>query len=376
MRTWVEVSREALLGNVALLRAGLGAETTFCAVLKANAYGHDLATVAKVVLEAGQRHFAVDSIDEGLALRRITNDGEIIVLGYVLPERLRDAVAAQLIVTVYDEAALLALRDAAVSLQAVARVNIEIETGLYRLGVAPRQLNDLLRVIAANDRSLQLAGMMTHLATAEDVSAQAYVDTQAGVFAEAVATAAAFHLHPPYLHIACSAAVIIRSDVHFSMVRSGIAMYGLWPDQELRLAVQRGRAFELRPALAWKTRIAQVKDLPNGATVGYGRSFIANRPMRLAVLPVGYWDGYDRGLSGKGKVLVKGYLCPVVGRVCMNMTMVDVSAVPNAKAGDVVTLIGKEGMHTVAADDLAAILGTIHYEVVTRINPLIPRIVV
>lgn len=376
LRTWVEISRESLLANRATLCATLTHDAVFAAVVKANAYGHDLALVVKTLSEAGQRTFCTDSLDEALVVRRIAPDADVIVLGMVPLERVREVISARCILTVVDEIMLAALRDEAVAQQTVARVNIDIETGLYRLGATQRALMDLARMLAANDRVLQLVGIMTHFATAEDVDEQDYVTAQMETLLAARDMLAAYGLQPPLVHASCSASTILRADTHGTMVRDGIALYGLWPDHELRLAVQRGRAFELRPALSWRTTIAQVKDVPNGATVGYGRSFIANRPMRIAVMPVGYWDGYDRGLSGKGKVLVKGYVCPVVGRVCMNMTMIDVSAIPQVKAGDVATLIGREGMHTVSADDLAATLGTIHYEVVTRINPLLPRILV
>lgn len=376
LRTWVEISRDAVLSNLATLRATLAPGAVFCAILKSNAYGHDLTTVAKVLLEAGQRHFGVDSLDEALAIRRLAPDAEIFVLGMIPPERLGEAIAARCIVSVVDEQTVLALRDAAVAQQTVARVNIEGETGLHRLGASSRVIVDIARVVLANERSLQIVGLMSHLATAEDVNAQDFVTMQSQRLHEAVELLAQYGIQPPYIHVACSAAVILRQDTHFSMVRSGIALYGLWPDHELRLAIQRGRAFDLRPVLSWRTRIAQVKDVQNGGSIGYGRTFVANRPMRIAVLPVGYWDGYDRGLSGKGKVLVKGYLCPVVGRVCMNMLMVDVSAVPQVRPGDVATLLGKESMHTVSADDMADLLGTIHYEIVTRINPILPRLLV
>ena len=154
-------------------------------------------------------------------------------------------------------------------------------------------------------------------------------------------------------------------------------MYGLWSSKTQKRQVILGRQnIELHPVISWKTRIAQIKDIPPGATVGYNCTYTANRPLRIAVLPVGYYDGYDRSLSNKGEVLIRGRRCPVLGNVCMNMIMVDVSAVPSVAADDVATLIGRDGMNTVTADDLAAIIGTINYEVVTRINPLLPRIIV
>lgn len=362
--------------NVRSLTGLLGPSTAFCAVVKANAYGHNIEVMTKLLSEAGVTHFGVDSLDEALAVRRIAPAATVFILGMTPVERLPETVQHDLVQNVVDEESLFALADAAAHMQRIAKVNIEIETGLNRLGVSERSLTDLLRIIRQNPRALHLAGISTHLSTAENVNAQNVVDDQLARFAQAQQLCETTGVIPDVAHVACSAAVIMRPQTHCSMVRTGIATYGIWPDQELKLAVQRGRAFELSPVLAWRSTVAQVKDVPNGGAVGYSRSFIANRPMRIAVLPVGYYDGFDRGLSGKGKVLIRGRLCPVIGRVCMNMIMVDVSALPHVKTGDMVTLIGKDGMHAITTDDIANELGTISYEVVTRINPSIPRIVV
>lgn len=375
-RTWVEISRTALEANVRTLQAQLGVQTTFSACVKGNAYGHDIALTTKALLEMGVTHFTVDSIDEALVVRRLSQDAVVFIVGMVPAERFREAVAAQFVVDVYDEEGLTAIIDSAVALQKIALINIEVETGLHRLGALPRVMLDFARLIKNNARSVKLVGLSTHLATAEDPAGQHYVDAQLAVLDRVQEDLSAYDIVAPYVHAANSAATIFRTATHCSMVRTGIALYGLWPGQELRIAVQRGRAFELRPVLSWKTTVAQVKDVQSGGAVGYDRTYTTNRPMRIAILPVGYYDGYDRALSSKGKVLVRGHVCPVVGRVCMNMIMVDVSTVPQVKPGDTVTLLGREGMGAVTADDVADAVGTINYEIITRINSTIPRIVV
>lgn len=376
LRTWVEISRPALHQNVRALQSLLAPSTSFCAFVKSNAYGHDLTLIVNLLREAGVNHFGVDSIEEAQAIRRLDNDAVVFLFGMVPKERIGEAVAMQCVQDVYDEDGIVQRIDAAALQQKVALVNIEVETGLHRLGVTSRDLSSVLRHIKNAPRNVRLVGMSTHLSSAEDINNPHHTNEQYALLMQAHAACAAYGLDVPYVHIANSAATIFAAHTHGTMVRVGIAMYGLWPSPELRLAVQRGRAFDLQPVMSWKTRVAQVKDIPSGGAIGYDRTFVANRPMRIAVLPVGYWDGYDRALSNTSKVLVHGRVCPVVGRVCMNMTMVDVSAVPHVSLDDVATLLGREGMHAYTADDMAKDLGTITWEVVTRVNPLIPRVVV
>lgn len=375
-RTWVEISRVALEANVRALTGALRPNTTHCAIVKANAYGHDAHAVVKILLESGVTHFGVDSIDEAFAVRALSEDAVVFILGMVPHASYRDAIAAQFVLNIMDEESLSHAVAEAVALQKIALVNVEIETGLHRLGAMPRAILDLARIMKNNPRSVKLVGISSHLSSAENPHAGPVTDAQYAVLERAVQDFAAYDLVAPYVHIGNSAIAIARPQLHAGMVRTGIALYGLWPDYDFRLAVQRGRAFDLRPVMTWKTTIAQVKDVQSGGAIGYDRSFTTNRPMRIAILPVGYYDGYDRKLSSKGKVLVRGQLCPVVGKICMNMCMVDVSAIAQVKAGDTVTLLGRDGMGSVTADDIAETVGTINYEIVTRINPTIPRIVV
>ncbi len=375
-RTWVEISRTAVAANIAALQGLLEPQVSLCAFVKSFAYGHDISLMTRLLVESNVSHFGVDSIDEALAVRAVAPEAAIFIMGMVPAERFADVVAHDCVANIYDEEGLLAIIAAAVKLQKVALINIEIESGLNRLGVVERVLIDLLRTIKNNSRSVKLVGLSTHLSSAEDVAEQRYVYAQQAALQAALELCATYDFTVPFVHCANSAATIFAPQVHCTMVRVGIALYGLWPSAELRLAVQRGRAFELQPVLSWKTRVAQVKDVPAGGAIGYDRTFITNRAIRVAVLPVGYWDGYDRGLSSKGKIILHGRACPILGRICMNMLMVDVSEIAQIKAGDVATLLGREGMSLITAETIAAEIGTINYEVITRINPLIPRLVV
>jgi len=181
-------------------------------------------------------------------------------------------------------------------------------------------------------------------------------------------------IEPKFIHASCSAAFMVIPDSRLLMNRTGLAIYGLWPSEGVR-QMMRLKGLELTPVLSWKTKIAQIKDIVAGDTVGYGRTFKADRPMRIAVLPVGYYDGYRRNLNNRGQVLINGRKCNILGNICMNMCMVDVSQIPQINVGDIATLLGRDGMNQITAEDLAQLYGTINYEVVTTINPLIPRVV-
>jgi alanine racemase len=238
---------------------------------------------------------------------------------------------------------------------------------------------DELYALAAAVRArpeLRLEGLYTHYANIEEAGDFAYAGHQLARFEAAVAGVEAAG-KVPFKHTACSAAAILYPQTHFNLVRIGISLYGLWPSEATRRAACAGeRPLELRPALTWKCRIAQVKDLAPGEAVGYGCTFRTERPTRLAVIPVGYYEGLDRGLSNRGAVLVRGRRAPIVGRVCMNMTMLDVTDVPGAAAGDEAVLLGRQGDEQISAEEMAGLLDTINYEVVTRIGASVPRIVV
>jgi alanine racemase len=375
-KTWVEISRGAMENTIASLRSFLLPSSSFCAVVKANAYGHGLENVVTICCDTGIDHFAVDSIDEAMIVRSLDPKATIFILGYTVPERLHHVVEIDAIQTIYDPETVIAITKHAARFERPARVSVKVETGLYRQGATPRILENILESIGRAGDSIILEGVASHFASSE-VPGSPMTPYQLRQFQSLLNIVDQYGFTPRYQHIACSAAGLLSPETQGTMTRFGIALYGLWPSKDAKRQMVLGRQnVELTPALSWKTRIAQIKDVPPGAAVGYGGTHVANRPLRLAVLPVGYYDGYDRALSNKGEVLIRGRRCPVIGNVCMNMIMVDVSAVPGVAVDDVVTLIGRDGMHAVTADDLALTIGTINYEVVTRINPLLPRVIV
>ncbi|MBZ5497982.1 MAG: alanine racemase [Acidobacteriia bacterium] len=375
--SWVEVSREAVTNNVRRFKAHVGREVKLAAVVKANAYGHGLLEASRAVLEAGADWLAVNSVDEAALLRGAGLQAPMICLAYVPLSSLEDAVALDVRLTVFNRVTVDRLGVITERLRRTARLHLKVETGTNRQGVCGE---DLLRLAQAVHRhpNLTLEGLSTHYANIEDVTEHRFAEHQLSNFREACSLLAHNGISVPVKHTACTAAAILFPNTLFNLARVGIGLYGLWPSKETKIsALQAGIALnELEPALTWKTRIAQIKMVPSGATIGYGCTDLATQDTRIAVLPVGYYEGYDRRLSSIGYVLIRGHRAPVRGRVCMNMIMVDVTNIPGTALEDEAVLLGRQQGDSVSAETLAGKIGSINYEVVSRINPQLPRIVV
>ncbi len=373
-KTWVEIDARALSKNLNQLRGLLQDKGQLCPIVKANAYGHHLETIVRLLTTEGVGLFGVDSIEEAQIVRRLAPNAEIFILGLTVPERLIEVVRNKIIQTIYDLPTLEKLIEHAVHEQSRVLVNIKLETGLNRQGIGNRQLQDLIRMIKTNEHWVELRGVSMHFAESENVENQNFSFQQLDRFLEQIEILKVQGIEPKFIHASCSAAFMVIPDSRLLMNRTGLAIYGLWPSEGVR-QMMRLKGLELTPVLSWKTKIAQIKDIVAGDTVGYGRTFKADRPMRIAVLPVGYYDGYRRNLNNRGQVLINGRKCNILGNICMNMCMVDVSQIPQINVGDIATLLGRDGMNQITAEDLAQLYGTINYEVVTTINPLIPRVV-
>jgi len=400
--TWVEVDTDALSHNIELLRraangaVGTGDEAAprpvLCAMVKGNAYGHGLLVAARAFVAAGVDMLGVGDVGEAVALRQAGIDVPLMAVCHISPAQMDDAVACDLELTVYDSQTVIA---ASAAVHAAGRpdrplrLHLKVETGTHRQGLKPDQIAELARLVLRTP-GVWLAGASTHFADIEDTTDHRFAHVQLRRFAAAVADIraeiAAAGSDPERLlaHASNTAALLLWPDVCGHLVRFGIGAYGLWPSKETRVSArQLGRApVDLRPALTWKTRILHLKPVAAGQWVGYGRTWRTVRASRLAVLPIGYYDGYDRGLSNVGQVLVGGQRAPVVGRVAMNMVVIDVSDAAEVQVGDEVILLGSPSSvddresDRIRADEMAAWLGTIHYEVVTRINERIPRVAV
>jgi alanine racemase len=374
---WVEVSRKALTRNVSQFRRRVGSGRKLLAVVKANAYGHGILEVSRIAIGAGADWLGVNSLEEGIELRRAGVRAPILVLGYVPLGRLGDAVARELRLTVYNKASVDGLAAACRRLKKKARVHVKVETGTNRQGVLEGELPAFARSIQRRP-GLVLEGLSSHFANIEDTTDHSFPQRQLAAFERSVRGLEKAGIEVPITHMSCTAATILFPETYFDMVRVGIGLYGLWPSKEtyLSCALDKREPLTLEPVLTWKARIAQVKRIAKGGAVGYGCTFRATRRTTLAVIPVGYYDGYDRGLSNTAYVLVRGQRAPLRGRVAMNFSTADVTDIPGVGIEDEVVLLGAGGRERITAEQLAALAGTISYEIVARINPLVPRIVV
>ncbi len=373
--SWIEIDAAALAHNVAVFRRLAGADRRLMAVVKANAYGHGMLEVARIALANGADWLGVFNIHEALALREAGLAAPILVLG-PCPAALapQAAAAADIRLTCASPAALNALLD--LELSHPLKLHLKLETGTHRQGFMADELSPLAAL--AEHPTLAVEGLYTHYADIEDTTDHRFADEQRQRFDAMSERLAELGIRPALPHTACSAAALLFPTTYYAMLRVGIALYGLWPSKETFVSAHQldRPKVSLKPVMSWKTRIAQIKSIAAGDYVSYGRTWRAARPTRLAVLPVGYANGYDRGLSSTAFVLIDGRRAQIVGRVCMNMCLADVTDIPDAAAGSEVVLLGRQNGDAVTADDMAAWLGTINYEVVTRAEPAGPRIVV
>jgi len=366
MQAQVEIDLGAIAANVdAISRFVRPAK--FGAVVKANAYGHGIAEVARALEDRVER-FCVYEVGEAVALREVGIRAPILIMGPIESSDLDLAHASNAAITLWDTGAY-ARRVASVARRRNKSfaVHVKIETGVSRIGLSPSAAPDAIKTYASTPE-LTLEGAYSHLAAAEELDSD-FTLVQLARFQEAVKNA------PPGLrHIAASAAAMLWPQTRLDMVRIGIALYGLWPSPETQARL--GDAIPLRPALRWTTRLVSVRDVPAETSVGYGRTYRTTSNARIGVLPIGYAEGIPRAVSNHGAVLIDGKRCPIVGRVCMNMTMVDVTSVTSATPGMQVTLIGRDHDAILSAEDWANWAGTIDYEIVARLPLHTPRVFV
>ncbi|MDO9026450.1 MAG: alanine racemase [bacterium] len=371
---WVELNKKALLKNLQAFHGLLGNGTILCPVVKSNAYGHGAFQTARMIQDSGLAGWlAVNSVDEGLELRRRGIKLPVLVLGYVPLERLSEAALHDLRLTVYNRETVLKLK--ALKTKKKIYLHLKLETGTNRQGVDLKGALLLAKMIKGS-KSLVLEGYSTHFANIEDTTDRSFAGRQLQRYQKMLEELGKKGFPAPVNHIACTAASLVFPRTRLQLARIGIGLYGLWPSRETMVSLkEQGSEFKLEPVLSWKTRVAQVKEVPAGEYIGYGCTFRTSRRTRIAVLPLGYYDGYDRKLSNTAYVLIKGKRAPIRGRVCMNLCMADITDIQGVKPEDEVVLLGKQGKEQVSAEQLAQWIGTINYEVVTRINPMLPRVV-
>jgi alanine racemase len=364
--TWAEVDLDAIAHNARGLKERAGEGTELMAVVKANAYGHGAVPVAKTALENGASRLAVNRTLEGVELRQAGLTAPILILGYSLPSEAETIVRWDLTPTVTTVEGALALSALSDRQGKVTPIHIKVDTGMGRFGLLPDEVLPFVRRIAELP-GLRLEGLFTHFAVA-DLADKTYTRRQFGLYMQVVRQLEEAGFTVPLKHVGNSATNLDLPEMHLDMVRCGIALYGLRPSDEVEPAVP------LEPAMALKSRVARVRTLPPGSSISYGCTYTTTRPTPVALVPVGYGDGYHRILSNKGAVLIGGKRAPIVGRVCMDQFVVDVTGHEGVRQDDEVVVFGRQGGEEISAEEVAALAGTINYEVVTSILPRVTRV--
>lgn len=364
--TVAEVDLGALVHNFEAMRA-LCSPSRVIAVVKADAYGHGVGSVASALEAAGADAFAVAIVEEGLELRSASVRRPILVLGGVAPAAAEEAMRAGLTPVVFDVGQVEPLARAARDTRL--HVHLKFDTGMSRLGMDPFEIDPLVRALGRHP-NLAVAGVLTHLACADAPDPEP-TRRQLARFRDVLSALRRAGIDPGLRHAAASAGAIRFPSARLDMVRLGISLYGQLPSTTLPAPRLPG----LQPVLRVRTMVQQVREIAAGTAVGYGATFVAARRSRIATLPMGYADGLSRLLSNRGEVLVHGRRAPIVGNVCMDMTMVDVTDVPDVTAGDEVVVLGEQGGQTITADDVARRSDTISYEILTSLSRRVPRVV-
>ncbi len=368
-RAWVEIDQGALIHNVAQIKGLLSPKTALMAVVKADAYGHGAIKVAQTALQGGANGLAIATLGEGIELREAGIAAPIVILGAInTPEEIAAIAHWQLQPTLCNPQQALVFCDTLSHLGQALQVHLKLDTGMSRLGTPWHQATDFVNLVQQLPY-LKIASIYSHLATADDRD-RTEMERQQQRFEQAIAQLKSHGFPLPPLHLANSAATLISPNLHYDLVRVGLALYGLYPAPHLRSLAS------LEPVLQVKAKVTQVKTIPPGTGVSYGHQFISDRPMDVAVVGIGYADGVPRNLSNCLEVLIRGQRVRQIGAITMDQLMLDVSNLPNLQVGEVVTLIGKDGEQKITADDWATKLGTISWEILCGFKHRLPRIMV
>jgi alanine racemase len=369
LRTWIEIDKKAIKHNYDVFRSLIPKETKLLAVVKSNAYGHSLIDFSKEIIKNGADFLGVDSIVEGLALRKEGINIPILVLGYTLPELFNDAIDKNISITVSSFDTISEIKKLKINSKGILKIHVKVDTGMCRHGFLLKDLKKVVKEIKSL-KDIEVEGLYTHFSTAKDPSSPSYTKKQIkefNIWIDAFKKAG----FKPIIHASATSAVIVFPEAMFDMVRVGIGLYGVWPSKETESAFN--NKFTLKPVLSWKTIIGEIKKIPKGSRVGYDGTEILEKDSTIAICPIGYWHGFLRELSCKAKVLVNGKKAKVLGRVCMDIIIIDISNIKGIKVGDEVVIIGKSFKKQISVDEISSIISGSSYEFLTRINPLIKK---
>ncbi len=367
MTSWIEISKSALLHNLSQYRKLIG-KTKLMAVIKSNAYGHGLDVVPEIINDKVDWFGAVSG-DEAIFLRDKGINKSILVLSFFDDDQIEELLRKNISLPVYTSEQIKKISAAANKLRLQAKVHVKVDTGTSRLGFNSDQIPQILDEIKKAG-NITVEGMFSHLASSEDKPD--VTKRQLQIFEDLIKSLEQRKIKIPLKHIACTASAQGFVESRIDLVRLGIGLYGLG---SYKAKPGAKNTLDLKPALSWKTKLIQVRKVPKNTLIGYSGTYKTKKDSILGILPVGYYDGFDRKLSNKADVLIKGVRCPVRGRVCMNLIIVDLSNVQNVRVGDEAVLIGAQGHDEISANELAKTVGTINYEIIARLNPQIPRVV-
>jgi len=371
IRTWIEIDKNALKHNYDVFRSLIDPNTKLMAIAKSNAYGHGLTEYAETMADLGADWLGVDSVTEALKLRAKGLETPILILGHTLAERYNDCAEHDLTIAVssFDQIGKIANPKKQETRNKI-KVHLKIDTGMHRQGFQLEEVEKACQQIA-KIKNIEANGIFTHFAAAKNPAFPVDTNEQIRQFEEACAIGKIYFGSKLIKHAAATAGTLLFPKSHFDMVRIGIGLYGLWTSKESKFYME--SKMELKPALSWKTIIAEVKNLKAGECVSYDLTEKLLVDSKIAILPIGYWNGFRRSLSSIGHVLIHGQRAKVLGRVTMDMIIVDVTNIANVKSGDEVTLIGRDGDLQITADEIASLCDTSNYEIVTQLNPLMRR---
>jgi alanine racemase len=360
------IDHDALRWNLRQIRAKVGSEVKILSMVKANGYGHGAVAISQTLASVGGDAFGVATLEEGIELRQAGIRTPILVLAGAYEEQLEQFLSYDLTPIIHEIEGARTLEAAAKRRGKNLNVHLKIDSGMGRLGLLATETNSWIPELKKCS-ALKLEGVFSHFSHAESVEGD-YTRVQLDIFKRVIQLLRKEGLAPRLVHFANSAATITLPPAYFDMVRPGIMLYGVYPSPAM------ANQLLLKPVLSWKTKILQLKKVPPGTSISYGQTFVTNRESMIATLPVGYADGYQRLLSNRGQVLVDGQRAPVAGRVCMDLTMIDVTDIRKVQQGDEVVLLGRQGDAEIPADEMAAWANTISYEILTSIGVRVPRI--
>lgn len=378
--SFIELNKEALNNNIQFIKKRLGFGTRYSMVVKANAYGHGIEQLLPAIEECGVTHFSVFSAAEAMRVHKSKHeDCEVMIMGWIDHDYLEWAIRKDVSFFIFTPERLKATLETAKKLDKPARIHLELETGMHRTGFCADQLPEIFELLSNNKNDLKLEGLCTHYAGAEDYTNYDRVRKQIKIFNGLCKLFEENQLLPTYKHSACSAALLNFPKTAGDLVRIGIASYGYWPNDETKMRYKMKHDIEgdpLNRILSWKSKIQSINNVSENEYVSYGKSFLTNRPSKIATVPVGYGYGYSRTLSNNGHVLVGGKRAPVIGSVNMNMMVIDVTDVGNVEVGDEVVLVGKQDDREISVSSFSDMNNSMNYELLTRLPHHIPREVV